>query len=184
LQALLHRSCEREKDWHFQTNSHIESSPVVAGGKVFFGAGDEGVFGLDAKTGRELWHFNDLLHVDTSRPWPAQDFMPAAAEVALEKQRRCSASTRETGKAVWRKQTDLARVGSPLIDGEEVLLRTRQRQIAHESGISDQTCRALVSVLAKSGQAIWRWNGDGVFRSRSRTSQVSISDRATASAIV
>src|SRR5262249_23717559 len=35
--------------WKFPTNSHTESTPCVTDGRVFFGAGDDGLYCLDAK---------------------------------------------------------------------------------------------------------------------------------------
>jgi len=49
--------------WFFQTSSHTESSPTVDNGKVYFGAGDDGLYCLDAITGKEQWCFPDA-HVD------------------------------------------------------------------------------------------------------------------------
>ena len=42
--------------WTFQTRSHVECSPVIADGRVFIGAGDDGYYCLDLATGREVWH--------------------------------------------------------------------------------------------------------------------------------
>jgi outer membrane protein assembly factor BamB len=46
-----------KKLWDFQTNSHTESSPCVAGDKVFFGAGDDGVYCVNAKNGKRVWQY-------------------------------------------------------------------------------------------------------------------------------
>ena len=51
--------------WKFQTKSHVESSPVVVDGKVYFGAGDDGIHCLDAQTGEPVWHYPGL-HIDSS----------------------------------------------------------------------------------------------------------------------
>ena len=42
--------------WTFQTHSHVECSPVIADGRVFIGAGDDGYYCLDLETGGEIWH--------------------------------------------------------------------------------------------------------------------------------
>jgi len=56
---------ERRQDgvklWSFRTNSHVESSPCVANGKVFIGAGDDGFYCFalegDGQGGAKmLWH--------------------------------------------------------------------------------------------------------------------------------
>jgi outer membrane protein assembly factor BamB len=52
-----------EKIWQHQTSSHTESTPTVVDGKVYFGAGEDGIYCCDAETGRELWHFAEP-HVD------------------------------------------------------------------------------------------------------------------------
>ncbi len=51
--------------WSFQTSSHVESSPTVVNGRVFFGGGADGVYCLDAETGKEVWHYTGI-HVDLS----------------------------------------------------------------------------------------------------------------------
>jgi len=50
--------------WTHETRSHVECTPVVADGKVYFGAGDDGYYCLDARTGRELWHLPGQKYVD------------------------------------------------------------------------------------------------------------------------
>lgn len=50
--------------WMFQTEDHIEGTPTVDDGRVFFTNGNSGIFGLDLQTGEKLWHlpgedFND-----------------------------------------------------------------------------------------------------------------------------
>src|SRR5262249_18093090 len=54
-----------EKKREFATGSHTESSPTVVNGRVYFGAGDDGVYCADAETGKEVWHYPGL-HVDSS----------------------------------------------------------------------------------------------------------------------
>jgi outer membrane protein assembly factor BamB len=51
--------------WTFATQSHTEATPVVASGKVFFGAGDDGLYCVDAGTGKKCWQFtgSDKLHL-------------------------------------------------------------------------------------------------------------------------
>jgi len=42
--------------WTLRTKSHVECAPVIADGRVYVGAGDDGYYCIDLKTGRELWH--------------------------------------------------------------------------------------------------------------------------------
>ena len=53
----------REGDvrWSFETNGHVECTPVVVADRLFFAAGDDGVYCLDSRDGlddaeRVLWH--------------------------------------------------------------------------------------------------------------------------------
>ena len=46
-----------EKLWEFATKGHTESSPRVIDGRVYFGAGDDGLYCVDAITGEECLAF-------------------------------------------------------------------------------------------------------------------------------
>jgi outer membrane protein assembly factor BamB len=43
--------------WQFKTDGQVWSSPVVAGGLVYFGSDDGHLYALDSQTGREKWRF-------------------------------------------------------------------------------------------------------------------------------
>jgi hypothetical protein len=43
--------------WKFQTGDEVWSSPVEAGGLVFFGSDDNFLYAVDANTGQEKWRF-------------------------------------------------------------------------------------------------------------------------------
>jgi outer membrane protein assembly factor BamB len=43
--------------WTFMTRARVESSPVVADGRVFIGSNDGNFYVLDAKSGAKLWEF-------------------------------------------------------------------------------------------------------------------------------
>jgi outer membrane protein assembly factor BamB len=42
--------------WTFRSNSHIEGTPTIDQGRVYFTAGNDGIYGLDLETGEKLWH--------------------------------------------------------------------------------------------------------------------------------
>jgi len=44
--------------WTFATNSRVESSPAIAGGRVFVGSNDGRFYVLNLGTGGKLWEFN------------------------------------------------------------------------------------------------------------------------------
>ena len=79
-----------EKLWEFATKGHTESSPRVIDGRVYFGAGDDGLYCVDAITGEEL----GILKVGmltVGLPWPTAGFMLAA----VTEPTNCSAWTLE-----------------------------------------------------------------------------------------
>jgi eukaryotic-like serine/threonine-protein kinase len=44
--------------WSFRTNARVESSPAVAGGRVYIGSNDGRFYVLDLNTGAKVWEFN------------------------------------------------------------------------------------------------------------------------------
>ena len=50
--------------WAFNTGGPIVTSPAIANGKVFFGAGDGNIYAVDAKSGILQWKFatGDVVH--------------------------------------------------------------------------------------------------------------------------
>jgi outer membrane protein assembly factor BamB len=51
--------------WRFKS-APIESSPLLAGNRLFFGSWDHGVYALNAKNGRRMWRFGADDQVNTS----------------------------------------------------------------------------------------------------------------------
>jgi outer membrane protein assembly factor BamB len=96
------------KRWHFETASHVESSPVVADGRVFVGAGADGLWCLDARTGAPHWHFRGP-HVDM-RPVVVGDRVYAGSGYGT-----CEVFCLDagTGAVRWRTRTDLPVFASP-----------------------------------------------------------------------
>jgi outer membrane protein assembly factor BamB len=49
---------ERKEVWSFQTGSQTEPTPCIANGKVYFGAGNDGIYCVDAATAAQvIWRF-------------------------------------------------------------------------------------------------------------------------------
>jgi outer membrane protein assembly factor BamB len=67
-----------QKVWEFQTNSHTESTPFVAGGKVYFGAGDDGVYCVDARDDKKVYWQYPGKDGDTT---PLADSLPAGVKM-------------------------------------------------------------------------------------------------------
>jgi outer membrane protein assembly factor BamB len=54
-----------KKEWEFQTISHTESKPLVVNGKIYFGAGDDGIYCLNLADHSVAWH-HEGYHVDAN----------------------------------------------------------------------------------------------------------------------
>jgi outer membrane protein assembly factor BamB len=66
-----------KKVWEFQTNSHTESTPFVAGGRVYFGAGDDGVYCVDARDDKKVhWQYPGKDGDTTPDHLPAGEKLP------------------------------------------------------------------------------------------------------------
>ena len=51
------RSPDRQGGWTFTTRARVDSSPVVAGGRVYVGSNDGKLYVLDAGTGKSVFEF-------------------------------------------------------------------------------------------------------------------------------
>src|SRR5690242_18786290 len=141
--------------WHFPTEDHIESSPRAAGGKVFFGAGDDGVYGVDAATGSETWHFRAPVHVDTS-PAPAARVVYVGSGVSRT---RTSPAVycldAATGRPVWRRPTDLPAWGSPAADGDRVFVGLGNGRLLESAAPPERPAGDLLCLDAATGEPLW-----------------------------
>jgi outer membrane protein assembly factor BamB len=148
-----------KKQWAFATNSHTESSPCVVGGKVYFGAGDDGVFCVEAASGTEVWHYPGL-HVDCN-PCVAGGRLYAGSGVGDTYRETCLfCLDAATGKDVWRVPADLPVWGSPTLAGKNLFAGVGN------GNFLDSDARPAGAVLCldpDTGQNVWRCDvPDGV----------------------
>jgi outer membrane protein assembly factor BamB len=143
-----------KKRWEYQTHSHVESSPCVAGGKVFFGAGDDGVICCDARTGQERWHFGGI-HVDTS-PAVVQQRLYAGSGYGQRYEVFCLDT--ESGRPLWRRPVDLPVWGSPQVVGDRVLVGLGTGDFLHDG---DRPQGALLCLDAGTGEVCGEYRVPG-----------------------
>ena len=104
------------KVWEFRTKSHTESSPVVVDGLVVIGAGNDGMFALNAETGKEVWHYTGAngVHVDGNpavadgRVFCGSGFSNGHAANTI------FGLDLKTGKEIWSERVEYSAYGSPL----------------------------------------------------------------------
>jgi outer membrane protein assembly factor BamB len=107
-----------QKLWEFRTRSHTEGTPAVADGRVYFSAGDDGLYCLTTD-GAEVWHYRGKeqgLHVDTpvtlanGRVYAGSGYQSFAA-FCLDA---------ASGAEVWKKELPLRSFGPPVVTGDRV----------------------------------------------------------------
>ncbi|MBY0527239.1 MAG: PQQ-binding-like beta-propeller repeat protein [Gemmataceae bacterium] len=134
--------------WDFQTGSHTESSPCVVGDRVYFGAGDDGVYCLDVKDGKEHWHYQGL-HVDTN---------PAVVDGRLYGGSGYGKFVMfcldaKTGKRIWEVPSKLPVFGSPTVLGKQVFFGSGTGNLVQRD--TNNPAGALSCLNAETGAEMW-----------------------------
>jgi outer membrane protein assembly factor BamB len=141
-----------EKLWEFLTDSHTESTPAVVAGKLFCGAGDDGMFCLSAGKGEKLWQFSSF-HIDAS-PVVVSDRVYAGCGIGDEhKTTALFCLDAKTGQPRWRVNTELPVWGRPVVTGDFVYAGTGNGRLnesdAHPAG-------AVLCLRAADGDEVWK----------------------------
>lgn len=149
----------------FKTGSHTEGAPAVAGGKVFFPAGDDGLFCADADTGAKLWHFEGGkekgLHIDAAPVVSNGTVFVGSGlysyvAVALDA---------NTGTEKWRTDLKLRVFGQPLVSGGKIFYGVGTGNMGadmwtydEEGGPRDaEAAGAVCGLDAATGKEEWRY---------------------------
>ncbi len=158
-----------KKLWEYATESHTESSPVVAEGKVVIGAGYHGLHCVDAVNGpgpnnTPLWRYpkdakavSRIAHVDCN-PFIANGRVYAGSGYKPDyvrdegKVNMIFCLDLNTGEEIWRDRVEDAVYGSPLVVGDRVFFGTGNSTYSETfpSKRSGVTCRD-----AATGKEIW-----------------------------
>jgi outer membrane protein assembly factor BamB len=151
------------KRWHFETAGHIESSPCVANGQVFFGAGAAGVYCLDAATGARRWQFRAALHVDASPAVVGRRLYAGSGVSRSYRAPEVFCLDTDTGRALWRVPTPLPAWGSPAPAGDDVFFGLGNGRLTGSATFPEKPAGALLCVDGRTGRTRWRYDvGDGV----------------------
>ena len=147
----------------FETGSHTEGRPWVADGKVYFTAGDDGLFCADAATGAKVRRFagkDQQFHIDG----------PAAVSGGLVfagsglYTPALLAVDAASGKELWRSPQQLRSFGPPLVLGDTVvyglgtgnLLSDVFEYPEEERPVEASPAGAVVCVEAATGKEVWK----------------------------
>ncbi|MCI0700008.1 MAG: PQQ-binding-like beta-propeller repeat protein, partial [Planctomycetia bacterium] len=164
--------CANAKDgsdgWEkpFRTASHTEGAPAVANGKVYFPAGDDGLFCADANTGAQLWQFpggkEKGIHIDAA---PAVSNGTVFVGSGLYSYVAVALDA-NTGTEKWRTDLKLRAFGAPLVSGSKVFYGVGTGNMGAdthhytEEGPDTETkaAGAVVCLEAASGKEQWRYD--------------------------
>lgn len=148
--------------WQVTTRSHTEGTPRIENGKVYFPAGEDGVYCLRAADGHVLWHRfagEHALHIDTPVALAVGRVFFGSGYNTLA----VLAADASTGEELWRHPTRLRSFGPPLVAGAQVLFGlgtgnlldelSREREV----GVPREThpAGAVLCLDAATGRVQW-----------------------------
>ncbi|HVX51531.1 MAG TPA: PQQ-binding-like beta-propeller repeat protein, partial [Chitinophagaceae bacterium] len=139
--------------WQFSTGGAVRSTPLVAGGKIYFGSADHRLYCLDT-TGKQLWRFEAAAGVHSS---PA---VSAGLVFFNDRDNNLYALNAATGRLQWKRNLGQTPVyewsfdyylSSPLIAGSTVYC-----------GSGDGNMYAIDKA---TGNIQWKYNTGAIIRS-------------------
>jgi hypothetical protein len=135
--------------WAFRTEGHCEGSALVdaAAGRLWFGAGGDGVYCLNLADGKKVWH----------RPGPHLDTGPVLVGGRLVFGTGYDgpgvyALDAATGKPAWNSPVDIAAWSAPAVRGNRVIIGTGQVRYGERITSKPADIRCLDSA---TGKLVW-----------------------------
>ena len=147
------------------TKSHTEGSARVVNGKVYFSAGDDGLYCVTAAEGNPIWHYKGVeqkLHIDTPPSVANGRVFGGSGYSTLA----LFALNADTGVEIWRKPVTLRSFGSPLVLGDKVVYGLGTGNLSDdlstepETGVPPEKTPAgmVMCVEAATGQEVWKYD--------------------------
>lgn len=136
-----------EQMWSFQTTSHVESTPFIHQGKLYFTAGADGVYCIDALEGEHIWHY-PAVHADMS-PVLHKDKVYFGTGYG---DYRIYAVDAQTGAEVWSKQMPYSVWGSPSAEENRVFFGLGRGNFSESAPIP---AGKVVALDAETGDILW-----------------------------
>ncbi|MFL5340752.1 MAG: PQQ-binding-like beta-propeller repeat protein [Gemmataceae bacterium] len=141
------------KLWDYPVASHVESSPAVVDGVVYFGGGDEGLLAVDTVTGTRKWQFNEALHIDTSPALMDGRVYAGSGDNKQYQTLQFICLNAATGAPVWRIPSELPVWGSPLAADGRVYFGIGQSNLLAPR--KPQPGGGLICLDAATGKRQW-----------------------------
>lgn len=150
----------------FQTKSHTEGAPAVANGKVFFPAGDDGLFAVDARTGKQLWQFEGGkakgIHIDAAPAASGQRVFVGSGLYSFV----AVCLDADSGQELWRTDLKLRAFGAPVVLGKHVyygvgtgnMMADTHNYPEEGEEKENEAAGAVVCLEGESGKEVWRYD--------------------------
>jgi outer membrane protein assembly factor BamB len=138
------------KLWAAPTRSHTESAPAVAGNRVFIGAGDDGVYSLDATSGKVVWHQRHG-HIDTAPAVANGKVYVGTGYGTL----RAMALEAATGRVLWETPCNLPVWGAPAVADGRVYFGIGNGDFVKSAPVP---AGAVLCLDAATGKQLWRYD--------------------------
>lgn len=136
-----------EQIWSFPTTSHVESTPFIHQGKLYFTAGADGVYCIDALEGEQIWHY-PAVHADMS-PVMHKDKVYFGTGYG---DYRIYAVDAQTGAEVWSKQMPYSVWGSPSAEENRVFFGLGRGNFSESAPIP---AGKVVALDTETGDLLW-----------------------------
>jgi outer membrane protein assembly factor BamB len=148
-----------KKLWEHPVDSHTESTPCVVNGRVYCGAGDDGLLCLNADTGEKVWGFPSF-HIDTTPVVRGGSVYVGCGIGDTFRETALFSLDAGKGKPRWRYPTDLPVWSRPVVAGGFVYAGIGNGRL-NES--DDRPAGAVLCLREKDGEEVWKRRlSDGV----------------------
>ncbi|HLW68102.1 MAG TPA: PQQ-binding-like beta-propeller repeat protein [Gemmataceae bacterium] len=141
-----------EMEWEFKTTSHTESKPLVENGKIYFGAGDDGIYCLNLADRSVLWH-HEGHHVDANIIGKSDRLFVGSGVGEKFNNTVLLCLDSNDKKVIWNVPVDWAAFAPPALAGSHVYFGIGNGN-ALES--NENPRGALLCIDANSGKRVWQ----------------------------
>lgn len=163
---------ERKQLWAFQTGSQTEATPCVTGGKVYFGAGNDGLYCADAvqgpQNGEPLWRYppkdvtGRLLRCGSSPVVVGNRLYAGSAVDRNQKEDKGETSIfcldAETGKPHWKKPVPLPSWAGPVVSAGHAFFALGNGDVLDDAPEPERPGGLMLCVDMISGEEDWRFD--------------------------
>lgn len=155
-----------EEVWRFKTGGQTESSPTVVNGKVYIGAGNDGVYCLDARDRTNIWRYphddtnkriqrfgggmvvlGDRLYCGTGVDREAKDDKGETATFCLDA---------ATGKPIWKTPAPYPVWSTPIIRDGRIYVTSGNGDVLEDVPAPEKPGGALQCLDLATGKEIWQ----------------------------